>query len=156
MSQDKEQNLQVVDFQQVREQRLEEKRRKAERIFFKSLLSVYCIVGQHKMRPIELIDVSEDGCSFQVPFDARDPWPGSEQEELPIRMYFSQDTYIPLHLRIVNRKHSIENGQRYFRFGCQVDRDTSSYAAYEQFVRFLKLYSEAAHKDMGDVTVFYL
>jgi hypothetical protein len=146
---------QVVDFTQAREARMEEKRRKAERIFFKNLLSVYCVVGNHQMRPIELIEVSEDGCSFQVPFDPKDPWPNRD-DELPIRFYFSQDTYIPLNLKIENSRPSIENGTRYVRFGCSVDKSLSSYAAFEQFVRFLKLYSEHAHKDMGDVSVFYL
>ena len=146
---------QVVDFVQAREQKMEDKRRKAERIFFKHLLSVYCVVGETQMRPIELIEVSEDGCAFQIPFDARNPWPHST-EEMPIRLYFSQDTYIPLHLKIANSKPCIDNGSRYIRFGCSVDKTLSSYPAYEQFVRFLKLYSEHAHKDKGDVSVFYL
>lgn len=145
----------VVDFEKAREQRLDEKRRKAERIFFKHLLSVYCVVGESQMRPIELIEVSEDGCSFQVPFDPKDPWP-NRADDMPIRLYFSQDTYIPIHLKVVNSKPCIDKGVRYIRFGCAVDKSLSSYPAYEQFVKFLKLYSEHAHKDMGDVTVFYL
>lgn len=145
----------VVDFNEVRQAKMEEKRRKTERIFFKNLMSVYCVVGKDKMRPIELIDVSEEGCSFQIPFDPKNPWPRSS-EEIPIRLYFSQDTYVSVVLKVQNSRPSIEEGQRYQRFGCTVDQTLSSYPAYQQFVRFLKAYADHAHKDMGDVSVFYL
>jgi hypothetical protein len=134
---------------------MDEKRRKAERIFFKHLLSVYCVTGNDQMKQIEIIEVSEDGCSFQVPYDPRNPWP-TTATDLPIRLYFSQDTYIPILLNVHNSKPSIDDGVRYVRFGCSVDKAMSSYPAYEQFVKFLKAYSEHAHKDKGDVSVFYL
>lgn len=151
---------QVVDFGEARSQRLDEKRRKTERIFFKQLLSVYCVTDgenskQATMRAIDPIDISEDGFSFQVPHNTENPWPTSA-DRLAIRLYFSQDTYLPVHLKIVNSKPCIENGVRYVRYGCSVDKALSSYSAYQQFVRFLKAYAEHAHKDMGDVTLFYL
>jgi len=145
----------IVDFNEVREQRLEEKRRHTERIFFKSLLGVYSMSGSSKMMPIELIDVSEEGCSFQVLHDPENIWPNTTSE-IPIRLYFSQDTYLEIHVRIQNSRPSIENNTRYVRFGCTVEKEMKAYPAYQLFVRFLKLYAEHAHKDMGDVSVFYL
>jgi hypothetical protein len=146
---------QVVDFHQIREKKLEEKRRNTERIFFKNLLSVYSVTGHSQMRPIELIDVSEEGCSFQIPHDPENLWP-KNASALPVRMYFSQDTYLEIFVTIQHSRDSIESNMRFVRFGCTVDKGTQSYPAYQQFVRFLKLYSEHAHKDMGDVSVFYL
>jgi hypothetical protein len=145
---------QVVDFTQARARKLDEKRRKTERIFFKHLLGVYTVAGGSQIRPIELIEVSEEGCSFQVPFDARSPWP-TDLSEVPLRLYFSQDTYLPVNLRIINSSDSIVDGRRYLRFGCAVEPNTASHEAYVQFVRFLNMYSKHAHTDMGDVTVFY-
>lgn len=145
----------VVDFTEVRAQKLEEKRRTTERIFFKHLLSVYSVVGGATMCPIEFIDLSEEGCSFQIPYDAERPWP-TDSNDIPLRIYFSQDTYVEIRVKVQNSRPSIENNRRYVRFGCVVDTTTKSYAAYQQFVKFLKAYSEHAHKDMGDVTVFYL
>lgn len=147
---------QVVDFGQVRAQKLEEKRRTTERIFFKQLLSVYSVIGQSSMRPIEFIDMSEEGCSFQIPYDAENPWPKDATVDLPVRIYFSQDTYLEIRVRIQNSRPSIENNARYVRFGCTVEKSTQSYAAYQQFVRFMRTYSEHAHKDLGDVSVFYI
>ena len=145
----------VVDFNEVRAQKLEEKRRTTERIFFKHLLSVYSVIGTSTMCPIEFIDLSEDGCSFQIPYDAENPWP-KDSTDLPIRIYFSQDTYLEVRCKVQNSRPSIENNRRYVRFGCSIEKTTQSYAAYQQFVRFLKMYSEHAHKDLGDVSVFYL
>ena len=146
---------QVVDFNEARAQKLEEKRRKTERIFFKNLLSVYTVMSGSAMCPIEVIDVSEQGCSFQVPFNPDKPWPTS-MDEIPIRLYFSQDTYLEVLTKIENSRPCIENGSRYTRYGCSIDQTMTAYPAYQGFVRFLKQYSEHAHKDMGDVTVFYL
>lgn len=156
MSQQRTDEEQVIDFSEARANKMDEKRRKTERIFFQHLLGVYCVVGNSQMRPIEIVEVSEDGCSFQVPFDHSNPWPNSDVNDLPLRLYFSQDTYIPLHIRIQNSRPYIDHGKRYVRYGCSVDKTVSSYPAYQQFVRFLKLYSEHAHKDTGNATVFYL
>jgi hypothetical protein len=146
---------QVIDFNEVRAQKLEEKRRKTERIFYKHLLSVYSVVGNRTMCPVELIDVSEEGCSFQTPFNPDKPWP-TDSKEIPIRLYFSQDTYLEIFVTIQNSRAAIEENARYLRYGCTVDKTSASYTAYQQFVRFLKLYSAQAHKDMGDTTVFYI
>lgn len=146
---------QIIDFSTVREKRLEEKRRNAERIFFKDLLSVYSVTGPSKILPIELIDVSEDGCSFQVPYQPEQKWPNSTNE-IPIRLYFSREMYLEIIVQIQNSRHSIENNRRYLRYGCTVEKTTQSYAAYQQFVKFLKLYSEQAHKDTGKDTQFYI
>lgn len=145
----------VIDFNEVRTQKLEEKRRTTERIFFKHLLNVYSVVNTDQMLPIEFIDVSEEGCAFQIPYDPEKPWP-TTTNDIPLRIYFSQDTYLEIRVTVQNSRPSIENNRRYVRYGCTVDTTTSSYAAYQQFVRFLRLYAEHAHKDMGDISIFYL
>ncbi len=147
---------QVIDFNQMRAQKLEEKRRKTERIFFKHLLSVYTVIGNSRqMAAIDVIDISEDGIAFQVPFNSEKPWPATSSD-IPMRLYFSQDTYLEVLATVVNSRPSIEHGVRYTRYGCQIDQTTSSYPAYQQFVKFMKLYAEQSHKDIGDTSVFFL
>ena len=145
----------MIDFNEVRAQRMEEKRRNTERILFRHLLSVYSVVGDSSMCPIDLIDVSEEGCSFQIPFNPSKPWP-ADMSEIPLRLYFSQDTFLEVRVLIQNSRPSIENGTRYTRFGCTVDKSVQSFKAYQQFVKFLKAYSELSQKDTGNITVFYL
>ena len=146
----------VVDFNQAREQRLEEKRRKTERVFFKNFISVYSVVDKSKMHPVELIDVSEEGCSFQVPYNLKKPIPWPQQSsDLPLRMYFSQDSFLEIIVHIKNSSPIYENETSYVRFGCAVDKSLTSYPAYQQFVRFLKLYAEHCRKDNGEMSVFF-
>ncbi len=154
-SKDKNEDNHVIDFGQARAQRLEEKRRKTERIFFKQILGIYSVTNNDDARQIEIVDVSEEGVSFQVPFNSTDPWP-KDKSEIPIRLYFSQDTYLPITLQIQNSRPYIENGVRFTRYGCKVDNTLSSYVAYLRFVQFMKTYAEHAHKDTGKVTFFYL
>jgi hypothetical protein len=152
---DKNEPSQVIDFTEVRAQKLDEKRRKTERIFFKHLMGIYCVSESTELKQVELMDVSEEGLSFQIPFSSREPWPRNAKE-IPLRLYFSQDTYLPVLLKIQNSRPYIENGVKYLRFGCAVDKSLSSYEAFVQFVRFMGSYSQHAHKDTGKVTLFYL
>jgi len=148
-------NGELVDFSQVREQKIEEKRRKTERIFFKNLLAVYCVTATDAMAGVDLVDISEDGLAFQVRFDPRNPWP-RDLNELPFRLYFSQDTYLEIGVVIQNSRQTIDGGARMVRYGCTIDKSWSSYATYLQFVRFLKLYAEHNHRDTGDTKIYYV
>jgi hypothetical protein len=156
MADQKTESPKVVDFNRKRAEKLEDKRRKTERIFLRNLIGVYSVIGDRTMKPIEIIDLSEEGCSFQVPFDPKALWP-AETTEIPIRMYFSGDTYIPMILRVQNSTSTIgEGGARFVRYGCSVDTSLQSYQVYREFVRFMRLYSEHAHRDQGGSTHFYL
>lgn len=145
----------VIDFASARNQRLEEKRRNTERIFFKNLISVYSVLGESKLIAIELIDVSETGISFQIPYKPDSIWP-KKANELPVRLYFSQDTFLEIQVKIENSRSYIENQVRYVRFGCSIDPQLPTYPTFRHFVEFLKLYAEHARKDLGDSSVFYL
>lgn len=148
-------NDQVIDFTEARAKKMEEKRKNAERVFFKNLLGIYSVVDGTQMKGIEFLEVSEDGCSFQIPFNPDNLWPG-DLKEIPIRMYFSQDTYLPVTLKIQNSGPIIQDGVRYIRFGCKMDKKAKGYETYKKFVQFLKSFSENAYRDQGDVQVFYL
>ncbi len=146
---------QIIDISQVRAQKLEEKRKSTERVFFRKLLSVYSVATTDSMIAIDLIEVSEDGCSFQVPYDANRPWP-NELTGFPLRLYFSQDSFLEIPVQIQNTRHAIENHQRYIRVGCSVDTQASTYPTYLAFVNFLKLYSAQCGEDKGGIQIFYL
>lgn len=145
----------VVDLNEVRTQRLEEKRRKTERVFMNQFLGVYCMTGSNSMHQIEIVDVSEGGLGFQVPFNPDKPFPITDQH-IPIRLYFNQESFLQVHITVQNSRPVVQNGTRYTRYGCAIDTNTSTYQAYLAFVKFLHAYGEAAQKDKGDVNVFFV
>jgi len=144
----------IVDLSEVRAQKMEEKRRKTERIFFQQILGIYTVSGSDKLHSIDIVDVSEHGLSFQIRFDPNNTWP-NESTEFPVRLYFSQDTYLPIYVKIQNSRSVIDEGTRYIRYGCAVDSTSTTYETFRQFIRFMKLYAENAHKDGGEVKFFY-
>ena len=136
-SREKSPDNRVVDFNDAREKRLEQKRRRTERILFRNLVSVYSITEDSKIFPVDLIEVSEEGCSFQVLADA--PTSGLiKRDEIPLRIYFSQDTYLEVFVKIVNSRPTIEKNRRYVRYGCAIDKTVKSYAVYQLFVQFFR------------------
>lgn len=146
---------QVIDLNEVRSQRLEEKRRKTERVFMNQFLGVYCMTGNNSMHQIEIVDVSDDGIGFQVPYSAEKPSPITEGN-FPIRLYFNQESFLQVHVTVQNQREAMQNGTRYTRYGCAVDPTTSTFAAYQAFVKFLQIYGEVSQKDKGDVNVFFV
>ncbi len=133
---------------------IEEKKRKNERFFFRNMLSTWAVFSKDDLRPIDVVDVSDDGCGFQIPAEQVQPM-ADTKDPLTIRFYFSQDSYLAVIVKIQNSRPYIEKGHRYVRYGCSVDKETTAYEAYEQFVKFLRLFSEHAHKDTGKVSHFY-
>ena len=145
----------VVDFTEVRAQRMEEKRRKTERTFMTHFLGVYGVTGTKSMHQIELVDISEGGLGFQVPFNPDKPFPTNDGE-MPIRLYFSQDSFLEVYCKIENSRPAVQNGTRYVKYGCSVDPTSTTFEAYQAFVKFLKAYAEVSQKDNGDVSVFFV
>lgn len=145
----------IIDFKSAQHDKLEEKRRKNQRIIFRNMMGVFALTGDDKLKSIELIDLSDTGVSFRVPFNAEKPWP-TDSSDLTIRLYFTQDTYIPLRVKVQNSKSMIEEGIRYTRYGCSVDQKMASYATYQKFVEFMKAYSTESYQDQGGVQVFYI
>ena len=131
----------IIDIQQVRERRAQEKKRRAERVFFRNILNVFSKDDSEAFIPIDLIEVSEQGCSFQVPAQLASSWP-ERSEEIPICFYFSTDSYFEIRVKIANASHSIDGKKKMVRFGCLVDLSQPSYPVFLHFVRFLKVYAD--------------
>ena len=145
----------VVDFAEYRAQRLEEKRRKNERVLINHFLGVYAVSNFDSLYQVELIDLSDGGCSFQVPIDAQKPWP-ADKKDFNIRLYFSQETFLSVPVTVQHQKTVTINHQTYTRYGCRVDETASTYAAYTAFVQFLKTYAAVSEKDSGNTNVFFV
>jgi hypothetical protein len=146
---------QVISFTKVREAKIEEKRRKYERILFKHILGVYCVAEGVGLKAVELVDVSPEGMSFQLPVGSKNLDVLAEGREITFRFYFSQETFLPVSVKVQNERQCIEEGQKYVRFGCTVDNTSQSYETYKLFVMFLSKYAETSQQDKGDLKFFF-
>ncbi len=142
----------IVSLDHFRNRKQEEKKRKTERIFFHNLVGVYSVVAPGKMVPVDLIDVSDEGLAIQVPYDSEKSRP-TNMNNLPIRLYFSPESFMEITVDIKNSRPTIENGNRYLRYGCAVQTEHRAFAAWQGFVNFLKAFSEVSEKDTGNIAI---
>ena len=148
----------VLDFVKKREENIEKKRRSFERILFQNFLGAYSVLdAQGTHYPITLIDISKEGCLFQVPWDCKSI--GSElvkDEGMTLRMYFTKSTFIPVQVDVKYGKEFIDtDGQAYMRYGCEFDKSFPSFKAMESFIDFLYEFAEHSSIDKGDVKAFF-
>jgi hypothetical protein len=154
MSDDKK----VVDFNEKRRKNIEQKRRTFERVVFQEFLGVYSVIDdQGAGFPIKLLDISSDGCQFQVPFSlkAKNQFKGGT--ELTLKLYFTKGSYLPA---VVTVRHATEyidqQGDAWLRLGGEFDTSIPSYKALSSFIDFIYQYAEFSCIDRGDSKVFFL
>ncbi len=145
-------NNEVVNLDLFRNKKQEEKQRKTERLFFHHLVGIYSVVQPGKMVAIELIDVSETGVAIQVPYQSERAWP-QDANNVPIRLYFSSESFMEIVVDVKNSRPTIESGVKYLRYGCAIQTEHRSYEAWKQFVGFLRTYSEVSEKDSGNIAI---
>lgn len=150
-----EDNNKVIDFGSARKAKIEERRRRYERVLFQKVLGAYVVAEGEGLKAVELVDLSLDGLSFQLPISSKNLEGITQGQEVIFRFYFSEDSYIPVGVKVMNQRPCLENGQKYVRFGCAIDTTMKSYGTYRSFVEFLSNYAEAAQQDTGDLKLFY-
>lgn len=147
----------VVDFSTVKAQRNQENRRAVERFFLGRMVDVICEVGGKAEFPLELVEVSETGCSFRLTQEKGKSLPRDAKGEitpLNTRFYFSGDSYLKVGLNVVNVTPDIAGGGHTIRLGCAVDPAFASSEAYRQFVRFMEIFATHCSRDTKQVSAF--
>jgi hypothetical protein len=145
-------NDEIINLDQFRNRKQEEKKRKTERIFFDHLVGVYAVVNPGKMVQVDLVDVSEEGLGIQVPYQSDKIWP-TQTNDIAIRLYFSAENFMEIRVDIKNTRPTIEGGSRYLRYGCAVQQGHRAFSAWSGFVSFLKAFAEVSEKDGGNIGV---
>lgn len=148
----------VFDFMKKRQEIIEEKKRNIERVMFDDFLGSYSVLDHHGSHfPINMVNISKDGCMFQVPYSKNNGSQFEKGKEITLRIYFTQSSYIPL---VVSVRHGHEfvdsRGDIYMRYGCEFNKEMPSYAAIESFVGFIYSFAEHSCLDKGDSKVYFL
>lgn len=148
----------VIDFQAKRQDSIEKRKRAFERVLFSEFLGSYAeIDGNGSKFTVGLVDISRDGCLFQIPFSegARNHF--KDKKELTIRVYFTKEDFLPL---VINLKHQSEyiddRGDAYMRYGGEFDKSLPSFAAFEPFIEFIYKFAEFSCIDKGESKVYFL
>ena len=148
----------VLDFNEKRKENIEQKRRQFERILFNNFLGAYTVVDQGgSIYPVSLVDVSHDGCLFQVPWNVDRDTKIEEDTELTMRMYFTKNSFVPVVMQIkYGREYIDEDGQTYMQYGAEFDKSMPSFQAVESFIDFMYKFAEHSSVDKGSHKVYFL
>lgn len=147
-------NDRIISLNKARAEKNEQKRREYERVLFKNIIGAYCVIEDKGLQAIELVDLSMNGLSFQVPHD-NTKINFEVGSQFSFRLYFSQSTYLPLAIKIIHKRSTLENGSAYVRYGCEVDTNLASYKSYTHLVHFLATYAEHAKEDKSPTKLFF-
>lgn len=148
----------VIDFQQVRANSIEKKKRSFERVLFTEFLGSYAEIDENGTKySVSMVDVSKDGCLFQIPFTKNARAHFNKTDNVTVRVYFTKDDFIPLaiNLRHVN-EHVDEKGDACLRFGGEFDKTLPSFKAFEPFIDFIYKFAEFSCTDKGESKVYFL
>jgi hypothetical protein len=148
----------VVDFNEKRKKNIEQKRRTFERVVFQEFLGVYTVIDdQGAGYPIKLLDISKEGCQFQVPFSAKARNQFKAGTEVTLKLFFTKGSYLPA---VVTVRHGSEyvdqQGDAWLRLGGTFDTSLPSFAALSSFINFIYQYAEFSCLDKGESKVFFL
>lgn len=142
----------LVQFSAVRKEKQEHLKREYERVLFNRILGSYTVIEKLGLKAVEVRDISKSGCNFRMVADQGHFQSG---EEMELRFYFSQSTYVPTRVTIKRVGEAFEGGVKYFDYGCVFDTALSTHHAVESFVDFVQAYSENAKTDKGDTRLWF-
>lgn len=148
----------IFDFQTKKNESIEKRKRNFERVLFSEFLGSYAEIDDHGTKySVEMVDISRDGCLFQIPFSDTSLKHFKAEEQIVIRVYFTKEDFLPLvvDLRHIN-EHIDERGNACIRFGGEFDKSIPSFSAFEPFIEFIYKFSEYSCIDKGESKVYFL
>ncbi len=156
-------NNKVLDFVGKRIENIEQKRRNFERVLFQNMLGAYTVIESNNVvYPIELIDLSKNGCQFKIPETKKTNQITngngifSGQKEITLRMYFTGQSFIPVSVKIRHIKHvTDEKTGDHILIGGEFDTSTHSFEAMKAFIEFLYKFAENSVIDTNEVKSYF-
>lgn len=148
----------MLDFSEKRKENIEKKRRQFERLLFNNFLGAYTVVDQGgSIYPVSLVDISREGCLFQVPWNVEKDTKFENGFEITMRMYFTKNSFIPVVMNVkYSREYVDEDGQVYMQYGSEFDKSMPSFQAVESFIDFMYKFAEHSSLDKGSHKVYFL
>lgn len=147
----------ILDFSAKRKEVIEKKRRSFERVMFNNILGAYSVLDESgTIFPITLIDISYQGCLFEIPKGKDTENIFDKDKELTMRIYFTKGSYLPVMFKIKNKREHQEDGINTLRFGVEFETSAPSFEALRPFIDFLYKFAEHSTVDKGSDKIFFL
>lgn len=138
----------VLDMTERRQEVIKEERRLVRRTILSEFIGAYAVLPEQGLAKVSIFDISDQGMAIDL-----DSAMGHfrEGEEIAMRIYLSNDTFMPFIVRVYNFREVPEEGV--VRHGVAFLKETMNNDALQYFVRFLESVSASLKTDSGDVVV---
>ena len=148
----------VISFNKKKMQVVEEKRRSFERVLFQNTVDCYAVIdGAESIYPLQMLDISEAGCLFQVPVCKNLHKFFKVKKNIDLRIYFTEGSYIPASVLIIREQLAKDiQGHEMAEFGCTFDQSKTSYQVLESFIKFINNFAKYSSIDHKTNKVYFL
>ena len=147
-----ESELQIVDLQNYRKSKSEERRREYERVLFNRILGVYSFVEKTNLQHIEVVDISYSGLKFR---EENPEKPLKAEEKIALRFYFTPSSYLRVIVDIKRALPFKDDDREGMEYGCQLDKSTKSFEVIRDLIAFMYKYSETACQDHNPPMIWF-
>jgi hypothetical protein len=148
----------VIDFSKKREATIEKRKKSFERVLFREFLGSYAEIDENGTKfSVQLVDISHDGCLFQIPFTESVREYFKSDMEITLRVYFTSDDFLPVSINIKHVTEYVDqSGDAYMRYGGTFDKTLPSFEAFKHFIDFIYKFAEYSCIDKGESKVYFL
>lgn len=142
----------IIDLDDYRKNKSEERRREYERVLFNRILGVYSFAEKSGIHHVEVVDVSYSGIKFR---EERPDAPLKEGQKIALRFYFTPSSYLRLVVDVKRVTPFKEDDREGLEYGCQLDKNTKSYEVIKQLIGFMYKYAEVACQDSSPPMIWF-
>lgn len=142
----------IIDLNDFRKNKSEERRREYERVLFNRILGVYSFAEKSGLHHVEVIDVSFSGIKFR---EERPDQPLQVGQKIALRFYFTPSSYLRLVVEVKRTTPYRDDDREGLEYGCQLDKNTKSYEVIQQLISFMYKYAEIACQDHNPPMIWF-
>lgn len=142
----------IIDLNDFRKNKSEERRREYERVLFNRILGVYSFAEKAGLHHVEVIDVSYSGMKFR---EERPDQPLQAGQKVALRFYFTPSSYLRLVVEVKRVTPYKEEDREGLEYGCELDKATKSYEVIRQLIGFMYKYAEIACQDHNPPMIWF-
>lgn len=142
----------IIDLNDFRKNKSEERRREYERVLFNRILGVYSFAEKSGLHHVEVVDVSYSGIKFR---EERPDHPLQVGQKIALRFYFTPSSYLRLVVEVRRSTPFSEDDREGLEYGCELDKNTKSYDVIRQLISFMYKYAEIACQDHNPPMIWF-
>ena len=142
----------IIDLNDYRKNKNEERRREYERVLFNRVLGVYSFAEKTGLNHVEILDISYSGLRFR---EKNPEHPLKAGQKVALRFYFTPNSYLRLVVDIKRISPYQEEGNAGLEYGCELDQQTKAFEVINQLVSFMYKYAEVACEDQNPPLIWF-